>query len=345
MDALSDVLRAIRLSGAVFMTADFSSPWSVGSALPSQLATLMPAADHCAVFHVLADGRCWIDMEGLAPMQINAGDALVFPRGDPHVMRSDTSLAPTSVVSLLPRPPYRGVLRLSYGGAGKEARLISGYLNSDLKLNPLFSSLPKLLYLRHGGGSVVMTSVGDGAVNSQAIPPDAAAWLRVTVRHMIVEATAPRPGQLTILARLAELLLVEMLRLYVQERSAGQAGWLFGVRDPHMGRVLALMHDDPSKAWTVETLAREAGISRSGLAARFLALIGTSPMRYLCGWRMHLARQLLRDGGLPIPEVAARVGYKSQYAFNRAFKRCVGVPPAAWRKTETTTRPARSPIG
>ena len=167
-----------------------------------------------------------------------------------------------------------------------------------------------------------------------ALPPDAGAWLTTTLEYLVAEAATVQPGSQAILARLAELLYVEVLRRYAHHLPVGQTGWLAGLEDPQVGRALRMLHGDPARPWTVEELAQETGVSRSGLALRFSELIGESPMHYLTEWRMHLARQILRENRFAIPQVAAQVGYNSEAAFSRAFKRSAGVPPGVWLKGE-----------
>jgi AraC-like DNA-binding protein len=339
MDVLADVLHAVRLSGAVFLTADFSAPWSVRSVPPRQLAALLAlAADDLAIFHVLAEGRCWVEMEGHAPLRINAGDVIVFPQGDQHVMGSGIGMDPTPIIRVLPRPPYTEMPRLVHGGGGGPAKFVCGYLHCDQKFKPLFLALPRLLLVRSHDGSAAIEPVGDGAAGPKTIPPDTGVWVQTTVGYMIKEASLSRPGSSTIMARLAELLFVEILRLYMQQLPAGHTGLLSGLNDPHMSKALALMHAEPARPWTVQELARSTGVSRSGLAERFVALVGEPPMRYLTAWRMQLAKQLLRQGSFTVAEVAIRVGYQSPYALGRAFKRHVGEPPASWRRVTARAR-------
>ena len=164
------------------------------------------------------------------------------------------------------------------------------------------------------------------------VPSGVETWLSTTLRYTISEARSARPGRLTMLGRLTELMFVEILRLYMQQLPDGQTGWLAALNDRQIGKAMRLMHEDPAKPWTVTELARSAAISRSALAQRFTEMIGTSPIHYLTGWRIQLAKQMLRDGTYSIPEVASRVGYESEAAFNRAFKRLAGAPPAAWRR-------------
>ena len=334
MDVLSDVLRVIRLSGAVFFVAEFSSPWAIESPPSRSLAPfIMPRAECFTIFHVLAEGNCWVKVKGEPPLQMVAGDVLVVPQGDDHVMGSDLALKPTPMRVLIPQIPWPGMPPVIHGSGGKVARFVCGYLYCDQKFNPLFSALPRLLCVRSREGGVVLEPVG--AANK---PPDrslsfhAGLWLNTTLYYLIKEAQAQSTTNQPMLARLTELMFLEVLRHYMQELAPDQKGWLAGLKDPYVNRAITLLHVQPARAWTVEDLARDAGVSRSALAGRFTDLIGESPMRYLTGWRMHLARQLLCEGHHSLAEVAERVGYESEYAFNRAFKRQVGEPPAAWRK-------------
>lgn len=219
------------------------------------------------------------------------------------------------------------------GGGGEVARFVCGYLHCDQKFNPLFSTLPRLLCIRNREGSVVLESAG--AANPSAerqVPFHAGMWLTTTLYYLIREAQSQSSSSQLILGRLTELMFVEVLRRYMEELAPGQKGWLAALKDPLVGRAINLLHAEPSRAWTVEDLARDAGVSRSALAGRFTELIGESPMRYLTNWRIHLAKQLLCEGHHSMAQVAERVGYESEYAFNRAFKRQVGEPPAAWRR-------------
>jgi transcriptional regulator GlxA family with amidase domain len=161
-----------------------------------------------------------------------------------------------------------------------------------------------------------------------------AEWWQASLRYLIGESAAPGPGDRAVLARLAESLFIEVLRWQLRYTAQGQGGWLAGLHDPHIGHVLRLIHALPARPWTVEELAKEAAMSRAALANRFVELVGQSPIHYLAGWRMHLARQLLRDSTLGVGEIAGRIGYQSEAAFNRAFRRLVGLPPAAWRQAK-----------
>jgi AraC-like DNA-binding protein len=290
-------------------------------------------AESIALFHVLVEGQCWISMEGQAPIRLEARDVIIFPHGDPHVMSSHIGAKPRPINALLPSQPSEEIPQLDYGGGGEATRFVCGYLHCDQRFNPLIGALPTILCVcsrdRAGQGE---PSHGKTAERPGVVLAEADGWLASTLRHTIEEADGTRPGGSAMLARLTELLYVEVLRRYMQQLPSGQPSWLAGVKDPEVGRALRSLHARPERQWTVEDLAREVGVSRSGLAQRFTELIGEAPMRYLTGWRIQLAKHLILQAGLPIAEVAERVGYESEAAFNRAFKRHVGVPPVAWRK-------------
>jgi AraC-like DNA-binding protein len=334
MDVLSDVLQVVRLSGAVFFVAEFSSPWAIESPPSKSLASfIMPRAECFTLFHVLAEGNCWVKVKGEPTLRMAAGDVLVLPHGDEHLMGSDLALKPTPMRVLIPQIPWPGMPPVVHGSGGEVARFVCGYLHCDQRFNPLFSALPKLLCVRSRDGGVQLEPVGaDIKPPGKSLPFHAGIWLNTTLYYLIKEAQAQSPSNQLMLSRLTELMFVEVLRHYMQGLAPDEKGWLAGLKDPHVNRAITLMHAQPTRAWTVDELARDAGVSRSALAGRFTDLIGESPMRYLAGWRMHLARQLLCESHLSLAEVAQRVGYESEYAFNRAFKRQVGEPPAAWRK-------------
>jgi AraC family transcriptional regulator, alkane utilization regulator len=225
------------------------------------------------------------------------------------------------------------ILQLDYGGGGEATRFVCGFLHCDQRFNPLIGALPTMLCVcgRDSAGQGEPSEV-ETAKRPGVVLVDAGGWLASTLRHTIEEADGMYPGSSAMLARLTELLYVEVLRRYMQRLPSGHTSWLAGVKDPEVGRALRLLHARPERQWTVEDLAREVGASRSGLAQRFTELAGEAPMRYLTGWRIQLAKHLILQAGLPIAEVADRVGYESEAAFNRAFKRHVGEPPVAWRK-------------
>jgi AraC-like DNA-binding protein len=334
MDVLSDVLRVVRLTSAVFFTARLSSPWSIESPPSDQLArSLSLRAESIALFHVLVEGQCRISIEGHASLKMEASDVIIFPHGDPHVMSSHLGVRPRPISTLLPSQPSEEIPQLDYGGGGEATRFVCGYLHCDQRFNPLIGALPNVLCVRgRESGRQPEPPEVKMAKRPGVVEVDAAGWLASTLRHTIEESDGTHPGSSAMLARLTELLYVEVLRRYMQQLPSGHTGWLAGVKDPEVGRALRLLHARPDHQWTVEDLAREVGVSRSGLAQRFTELTGEAPMRYLTGWRIQLAKHLILQAGLPIAEVANRVGYESEAAFNRAFKRHVGVAPVTWRK-------------
>ena len=340
MDVLTEVLQVVRLSGAVFFVAEFSSPWAIASPASKNLAQLvMPQAECFALFHVLAEGSCWVKVEGEPPFQMFAGDVLVVPQGDEHVLASDLARKPTPMKVLIPGIPWPGMPAVKHGGGGEATRFVCGYLHCDQRFNPLFSTLPRLLCVRSREGRVVLEAVGtENSPSPRSVPFQAGMWLNTTLHYLIHEAHAQNVSNQLMLPRLTELMFVEVLRHYMRELAPDQKGWLAGLKDPRVNRAITLLHSQPARAWTVEDLARETGVSRSALAGRFTDLVGEPPMRYLAGWRIHLAKQMLSEGNPSLVEVAEGVGYESEYAFNRAFKRMVGLPPARFRAQREASR-------
>jgi AraC family transcriptional regulator, alkane utilization regulator len=314
MQALSEVLREVTLNGAVFLDAEFREPWCV-AARGRLCRLLMPEATHFIHYHYVAEGSCLIRTEdGAAEAALVAGDVVVFPHGDDHLVGSDLRLAPGSIADII-RPPGRGeVARVQYGGGGAKARLICGFLACDPQLcSPILSALPPVF-----------------KVDMRASP--SGDWLERSLAHSVAEVASPRAGADVILARLSEVLFVEALRCYVESLPAEQRGWLAGLRDPYVGKGLKLLHGDAARTWTVDELAREVGCSRSILAERFTHYVGQPPIQYLTKWRLTLAASQLRSKSLTLARVAERFGYESEAAFNRAFKREFGMPPAQWRR-------------
>jgi AraC-like DNA-binding protein len=319
MDALSDVLNAIRLTGAVFLNAELRAGWSYLTPPSRLIGDLhMPGAEHIIPYHLVSGGRCLARLVDGAPIELQTGDLIVFPQGDRHVLASASvgELRPVELTAEtlhdLLRPGE--VAPLSSGSSGETTRLVCGYLACDRRLSePLLSGLPRILRV----------SVQDSGI---------AAWVQSSVRFSVAESAAPRAGGATILAKLSELLFVEAVRQYIEALPQEQTGWLAGLRDRFVGRALALMHQDPAYPWTVDELAKQIGLSRSALAERFGELLGQPPIQYLTRWRILLAAQHLLSGSRGVAQVAEEVGYESEAAFSRAFKRELGVPPATWRK-------------
>jgi AraC-like DNA-binding protein len=314
MDALSETLRVVRLIGAIFVQARFSAPWCYQSQRADSVAhVLEPGADRVVIFHLITEGECYVDMGAAPPTRLVAGDAVLFPQGDAHLMASAPGLAPApgkrldSVLSRRPR-------HIAFGGGGATTRLVCGYLACDSRLaRMLLGGLPPIVRVNVRGSN-------------------AGVWLEASLRYALAEARSPRPGGAGVLAKLAEVLFIEVLRLYMNEQHEGRTGWLAGVSDRIVGAALGAMHKNPAHAWTVEDLARAANTSRSVLAERFHDLVGSTPMQYLTQWRMLLAANMLGRGNLPLARIAEDVGYQTDTAFSRAFRREFGAPPATWRK-------------
>jgi AraC family transcriptional regulator, alkane utilization regulator len=321
MDVLSEVLRLVRMTGAVFLNAELTAPWLTESPPSNVLAeALMPEAEHLIEYHLIVEGRCHIKLLDGEPILLEAGDVVMFPKGDPHLMGSDLDAEAISAQNLV-MPAVGITAPRQYGGGGAMTRVVCGYLSVDRTLcASLIAALPRMLRV--------------SARNSEV-----SGWLQAYMRFSLVERSEERPGGACVLAKLSELLFIEAIRRYVESLPAEQSGWLAGVRDPFVGRALGLLHGSPAQPWTVESLGRQIGLSRSSFAERFVELIGQPPMQYLTQWRLTLAAHLLRTTNKATSLIADEVGYDSEAAFNRAFKRELGSPPATWRK-QTTRAPA-----
>ena len=315
MDALSDALRVLRLTGAVFLDAEFTAPWCVVSHGSHPVSPGSADAPNTIYFHVLTEGRCRVRHAGGGEtLELAAGDLIMLPRNDSHLLGSDLHLAPTLADTLV-RPAAGGeLMRIEHGGGGEKTRFVCGFLGCDERLcRPMLETLPPILRV----------PLGDGP---------ATAWLTSLMHAGTRETSAPRPGGETVLAKLSELLFVEALRRYIELLPEQQTGWLAGLRDRFVGRALALMHEHSDRDWTVEELAESVGLSRSSLAQRFTDIIGQAPMQYLTRWRLTIAAQRLRNENASLTRIAADSGYDSEAAFNRAFKRALGTTPAVWRR-------------
>lgn len=335
MDVLSEVLRVVRLSGAIHFCGEFTHPWAFLSTEPQMTAARLKLPEGSVTqFHVCVDGNCWVTSGTLGPIPVEAGDVVIFPRGDQYVMGSDPDVAPVPISEIYPQPMADRVTTLRHGGGGALTRFICGYLQSDQQFDPLLRSLPAVLCVRKRNDGLVLETLDQAGLRAQPIDnAGEAEWWQASVRYLIGETVQSGPGNRAVLARLAEALFVEVLRWQFRYSAQGQ-GWLAGLADPQIGRVLSLLHALPNRPWTVNELASEVAMSRAVLAKRFVALVGQSPIQYLAGWRMHLARHLLRESAFAIGEIAEHVGYELEAAFSRAFRRAVGVPPAAWRQNQ-----------
>lgn len=315
MDALSDALRVLRMTGAVFLDAEFTAPWCIVSQSGYPNATIFSGGSNIVFFHVLTEGRCKGRLlAGGETLEFAAGDLIMLPRDDAHLLGSDLHLAPTLADTLVQPAASGELMRIEHGGGGEKTRLVCGFLRYDQRLcGPMLEALPRILRVPLGNGP-------------------ATAWLASLLKAGTRETAAPRPGGEMVLGKLSELLFVEALRRYIELLPEQQVGWLAGLRDRFVGRALALLHERPERDWTVEELAASVGLSRSALAQRFTDFIGQPPMQYLTRWRLTIAAQRLRDEKASLARIAADSGYDSEAAFNRAFKRALGTTPAAWRR-------------
>jgi AraC-like DNA-binding protein len=316
-DVLSNVLQVVRLTSAVYFDLELSAPWAAEAPPSCDIAGIvMPGAQRVIEYHLIARGSCWGHAVGQEPMRLNEGDLIVFPQGDPHVLSSAPGLRHPPNVALFERGTMPLPLYYEFGGGGERTRVVCCFLGCDDRpYNPLLASLPPLIHL--------------SATNPR--PGVATAWLRSLFDIAVRESASRRPGRENMLARVSELMFVETIRGYLETLPDAQTGWLAGVRDPLVGRALTSLHAEPRRPWTVEHLARDVGASRSVLAERFTTMVGQPPMQYLALWRMQIASRAIRDGAA-IAAAAESVGYESEAAFSRAFKKLVGQSPATWRK-------------
>jgi AraC-like DNA-binding protein len=276
----------------------------------------MPGAEHVIEYHLVTGGECYGGLVGETPFRLAAGDVIVFPQGDTHVMSSAPGMRGPQDLTLFQRPKDGQLpiaMSLNTSGPNK-TELVCGFIGCDAKpFNPLLANLPRVIHAKRD-------EVGDGAL------------LEHLVRVAVVESGSRKAGSETLLSRLSELLFIEVVRHYCARLPSDTKGWLAGLRDDVIGRTLSVLHDRPAEPWSLEDLAKEVGLSRSVLAERFHAYVGTPPMQYLARWRMQLAASLLAGTNATMSEVAERVGYGSEAALSRAFKRLVGVAPSAWRE-------------
>lgn len=319
MDVLSDVLRMVRLSGAVFfdVSVDPKGPWVAATPEAGRIAAwVMPSAEHVIPFHMMLAGDCWVELldESAPPLRLAAGDVIAYPMGDGHVMSAAPGLRGPPDLSLYNRPPGEPlpfVVGAELPGPMR-TRFVCGYLGFDARpFNPILRALPRVLVARSGDGLEHLVHL---------------------FRLAVDETRAHRSGREQVLAKAAELMFVEVVRRHIDQLSDDATSWFAALRDRHVSAALHLMHARPAESWTVERLAHEVGLSRTVFAGRFAHLVQDSPMQYLANMRMQLATRLLERQGTSLAQVAAQVGYESEAAFNRAFKKILGAPPGTWRR-------------
>lgn len=314
MDALSDVLRVVRLTGGVFLDARFTAPWSLAGRVElKDFEPFLATPEEVIAFHYVVEGRLMAQVENGPSVELKEGEIVLLPRNATHILASALDLKPESAKDILMQPPGAGIFSIQYGGGGEETHIVCGYLGSDAAKNPLLAALPTMLTL-----NVAETPGG--------------AWIAQSFAYAAQQLATPEAGAATVIGKLSELMFVEAVRRYIDGLPQQETGWLAGLRDRAIGRALALLHTKPAADWTADGLASAVNMSRSAFAERFTQLIGAPPMRYLTNWRMQLAASKLRDTRQSIAQIAFGVGYESEAAFTRAFRREMGQPPAAWRK-------------
>jgi AraC-like DNA-binding protein/mannose-6-phosphate isomerase-like protein (cupin superfamily) len=324
-DMLAEMLSAVRLTGSVFMNARFSAPYGVVSPKQYDHGTPMAHLRHVSIFHLIASGSCTLQTASGERRTVSAGDILLMPFADEHKFWQGDFVEFAYAPDLVQPGPVSGMWKIDHGGGGEPTRMVCGFLEStEFMFTPVFRTLPSLVIERTGEGEM-------------------SALLTSTVRQILLLADRWEPGSDLVLGRLMEMLFVEVLRRYAARLPASAKGWFAALNDPIVSRAMQFIHDDPSRRWTVDDLAREAGASRTVLAERFNAVMGKAPIEYITSWRMQLAAERIRTGSESLASVAADVGYESEAAFNRAFKRVTGVTPGRWREGSARQGPPGSP--
>ena len=318
MDVLSEVLREVRLTGAVYFDVRAGAPWVASTPGATFICpAVMPGFEHVIVFHIMLEGHAWAQLADNSqdPVRLEVGDGVILARGDAHSMASEAGRHAAANPEMYRREnlgslPY--VLR-EFGGSGESARFACAFLGCDIRpYNPVIDALPRMLAVR-----------GTSAAGRLTFD---------LMRTALEESQSPRSGGEAILARTSELMFLHAVRQYIDGLPRESSGWLAALRDNHIGAALRAMHSRPAYPWTLDSLGREVGLSRTGFSERFTELMGMPAMQYLAKWRLQIAAGLLDSERTSIARVAANVGYDSQASFNRAFKRQVGIPPGAWRK-------------
>jgi AraC-like DNA-binding protein len=314
MDALSEVLKIVKLRGALFFNAQFTAPWCVASSQSSKIAPLLcPGADHVIIYHYLSGGRGYAQLPDGSRRELGPGDVVIFPHGDAHKL-GNGACKPVDSLTIFAKNLSNGLKVARYGGGGELTKFVCGYMACDPSLTELvLAGLPSMF-----------------VVNIASDYPGQ--WLANSIQYSVRQAGGPGTGSDVVLAKLSEVLFVETLRRFIQDLPDQQKGWLAGARDPVIGEALALLHKKPAHPWTISNLAHQVGVSRTRFAERFRHFLGEPPMAYLVRWRLKLAAEILASSNANVGEIAAEVGYASEAAFNRIFKREFGCPPAQFRR-------------
>jgi AraC-like DNA-binding protein len=320
MDALSEALRAVRVTSALFFTGEFSAPWRFTT--PSQEKTapvLAPGTEHLVLFHLVTEGKATARTTGHDDVALAPGDLIVLPHGDAHDLWNGHAAELFPSTRLLPKLSKGELAAEKWGGTGPLTRIVCGYFGCE----------------RHAESSFLRGLPPIFKINVRA--NTASAWIESAIRHWVSDPELRRPGRPVVLAKLAETLFMHALCVYMEELPAERTGWLAAARDSKIGQALAHLHRDPARSWTLDDLATASSTSRTLLAERFTRLMGEPPLAYLARWRLQLGARLLVTTDRKVLQVASDVGYESEAAFNRAFKRAFGTPPARYRRTRGVT--------
>lgn len=314
-DPLSDALRSVRLTGAIFLDAELGMPWGFASPPTSSTAHLLaPTAEHLVLFHLLVEGQATARVAGYDSVPLEPGDIVVLPRGDAHELWNGSVRELTDSSALLPKILNGAIASERGGGSGPVTKFICGYIGCERHAERLFlAGLPPVFKT-----NIRRETSGE--------------WLESSIRYLASERSSTRAGRTALLAKLAEALFIETLRRYMEELPEERTGWLAAARDPAVGRALSVIHREPSEPFTVAGLAKHAGVSRTVFAARFSELLGEAPLAYVARWRLQLGARLLETTDDSVLQIAQKVGYESEAAFNRAFKRQFELPPARYRR-------------
>ena len=303
-EPLGHALHALRMSGAFYCHSELTAPWGF----------TLPAMQGYMWFHVVTHGAAWLAVDGAEEVALDPGDVALVPHGEGHAVRSRPGAAAPPILDLpLQRVTDRyEVLRVGGGGA-PTSMICAAVRLGDPAAHDLVAAMPR---------TVIVPA-------PEALAADG---IHGALRLIAAEARSRRPGGETVLTRLADVLVVEAIRAWIERDPEARTGWLGALRDPQIGRALSAIHSDPARSWTVESLAQEVAMSRSAFAARFGEIVGEPPMTYIARWRMKVALGWLTDGDMTAAEAARRLGYQSKSAFNRTFKRLMGVPPGSIRR-------------
>jgi len=331
IDLLSEVLRTVKLKGALFFNGEFSAPWCFESRESSSVAHLLsplpqdptpPDKSRLIVFHFLTEGRGYARLPDGSREELGAGDIVILPHGSSHFVGNGSPERPVDSFVVFAKYVAEGLKVARYGGGGEITRFVCGFMACDARMSDVFlSALPPILKVNVATGP-------------------SGQWLAHSIRFAVDQAGESSAGSRLVLSRLAEVLFVEALRRYINTLPADRTGWFAGARDPVVGRALELFHREPADAWNMSGLAKRTGVSRTRLIERFHHFLGESPMAYLMRWRLRLGAEILQSTEDTIVNVAEAVGYGSESAFNRAFKREFGFPPAQFRRASQQTNAA-----